>query len=95
MTTPALPNLTIARDIRATTEDLNRPFAVWIEGTAPDRVDQLDVLIRRPDGGVVTLISGIPNTDAQRVAQRVRDAIAADEPWILRLVDVSAGKLRG
>lgn len=87
--------LTIARDIRTATEETARPFAVWIEGLAPGRVDSLDVCVRRPDGSVLTLIGGVPQADAQRIAQRVREAIGLDEPWILRLVDVSAGKLRG
>lgn len=58
-------------------------------------IDAWEVIIRRLDGVLVTLMRGVTETEARRIAARAREALLNDEPWILHLIDISAGALRG
>lgn len=77
--------------------DRTVPYTVWVDecSSGTPAVKEYTVDTRRPDGSVLTILSGIPLADALRVGKRVKDAIEDREEWIFRLVDVSAGKLRG
>ncbi len=72
--------------------DTTRPFAVWVQATG---AGDYEVVARRPDASLLTIVRGIAQPDALRVAARIRSAVDDDEPWAERLIDVSAGKLRG
>ena len=72
--------------------DPDRPWSVWVDPT--EQADAFEVNARRPDHTILTIVRGIAQPDALRVAARVRDAIVHDEAWVTRLIDSSAGKLR-
>jgi hypothetical protein len=86
------PQLDPDPDTHLVEVDTSRPFAVWVQATGSGG---FEVLARRPDDSLLTIIRGIDRTVALRVASRLRGAIDDDESWALNLVDVSAGKLRG
>lgn len=73
--------------------DTTRPFAVWVQATGS--TGGFEVVARRPDQSLLTIIRGVERSVALRVASRLRSAIDNDEAWAEHLIDVSAGKLRG
>jgi hypothetical protein len=72
------------------------PFSVWAavyfdgQGTSA-----YEVQARRPDGSILPVMRGLKRGEALRIVSLFRYAIEHGEEWAIKLIDVSAGKLRG
>jgi hypothetical protein len=90
---PALPGIDAPAQVEEVI-DCTPPFAVWslLYG---DHAASYEVQARRPDGSIITLMRGLDRGEALRVVSLFRYAITNGEEWAIKLIDVSAGKLRG
>ena len=53
-----------------------------------------EIFIRRGDGSLYYAAKVMDSTTADACVERIKEAITNEEPWILKVMDVSAGELR-
>jgi len=75
-------------------------LSYWPGEITVDRINRpplmpvFDVFIRRGDGSLFYLARVWDADAATACADHIRGAIASEEPWVMKLIDVSAGELR-